>query len=95
MSEKQGSKHHPQPEYLPVSLEELEKIGVDRPDIILVSGDGYLDHPASATALLGRSLWNAGYISMLPKGGNSRGIIRGIWSSSYPFQNCFTIPVHN
>jgi len=68
MSEKQGSKHHPQPEYLPVSLEELEKIGVDRPDIILVSGDGYLDHPASATALLGRSLWDTGYtVGVIPQ----------------------------
>ncbi|WP_319579556.1 YgiQ family radical SAM protein [uncultured Methanospirillum sp.] len=68
MREEQDTKHHPQPEYLPISLEELEKIGVDRPDIILISGDAYLDHPASATALLGRSLWDAGYtVGVIPQ----------------------------
>ncbi|HWQ67486.1 MAG TPA: YgiQ family radical SAM protein [Methanospirillum sp.] len=51
----------PQPRFLPVSRQEADKLGIDQFDIILVSGDAYLDHPASATALLGRSLWDAGY----------------------------------
>ena len=51
----------PQPRFLPVSSEEADKIGIDQFDIILVSGDAYIDHPASATALLGRTLWDAGY----------------------------------
>ncbi len=60
--------HLPQPEFLPVSKEELEDIGIDHPDIILVSGDAYLDHPASATALLGRTLWDAGYtVGVIPQ----------------------------
>lgn len=40
---------------------ELRKIGVTRPDIILVSGDAYVDHPSFAAALLGRALWDAGF----------------------------------
>ncbi len=68
MRGEQGAKHHHQPEYLPVSQEELESLGIDRPDIILVSGDAYLDHPASATTLLGRSLWDAGYtVAVIPQ----------------------------
>jgi uncharacterized radical SAM protein YgiQ len=61
MRGQQERTHLPQPDFLPVSRDELESIGIDHPDIILVSGDAYLDHPASATALLGRSLWDAGY----------------------------------
>ena len=41
---------------------ELKKCGIIQPDIILVSGDAYVDHPSFATALLGRALWDAGFI---------------------------------
>jgi len=67
MKDQHGMSHE-QPKFLPISREELEEIGVDRPDIILISGDAYLDHPASATALLGRSLWDAGYtVGIIPQ----------------------------
>ena len=51
----------PQPEFLPMTPEELKTYGISQPDIILVSGDAYVDHPSFATALLGRALWDAGF----------------------------------
>ena len=50
-----------QPEYLPMTIAEAERLGIDRFDIVLVTGDAYVDHPSFGTALLGRVLWNAGY----------------------------------
>ncbi|KDE54874.1 YgiQ family radical SAM protein [Methanoculleus sp. MH98A] len=50
-----------QPEYLPMTVAEAERLGIDRFDIVLVTGDAYVDHPSFGTALLGRVLWNAGY----------------------------------
>jgi uncharacterized radical SAM protein YgiQ len=50
-----------QPRFLPVTPEEGKNLGIDQFDIILVSGDAYVDHPSFSTALLGRVLWDAGY----------------------------------
>lgn len=50
-----------QPEYLPMTAAEAERLGIDRFDIILVSGDAYVDHPSFGTALIGRVLVDAGY----------------------------------
>src|SRR3989339_575669 len=46
---------------LPMSLEEMEQLGWDECDIILVSGDAYVDHPSFGTALIGRLLENQGF----------------------------------
>ncbi len=51
----------PQPEFLPMTQAELKTCGVDRPDVILISGDAYVDHPSFAVSLLGRALWDAGF----------------------------------
>jgi uncharacterized radical SAM protein YgiQ len=51
----------PQQEFLPMTLEDLKKCGISQPDVILVSGDAYVDHPSFATALLGRALWDASF----------------------------------
>ncbi|CCJ35455.1 hypothetical protein BN140_0532 [Methanoculleus bourgensis MS2] len=50
-----------QPEFLPMTREEAERLGIDQFDIILVTGDAYVDHPSFGTALLGRVLWDAGF----------------------------------
>ncbi len=50
-----------QPVFLPMSLKEGEKQGIRQFDIILITGDAYVDHPSFGTALLGRVLWSAGY----------------------------------
>ena len=44
-----------------MTWKEADALGIDQFDVIQVTGDAYLDHPASAPALLGRSLWDAGY----------------------------------
>ncbi|HII99201.1 MAG TPA: YgiQ family radical SAM protein, partial [Methanoregula sp.] len=51
----------PQPRFLPLSAKEGNKLGIDQFDIILVTGDAYVDHPSFGTALIGRVLWDAGF----------------------------------
>jgi len=50
-----------QPGFLPMSVREGERLGIREFDIILVTGDAYVDHPSFGTALIGRVLWDAGY----------------------------------
>jgi uncharacterized radical SAM protein YgiQ len=50
-----------QPRILPMSLQEAKSIGIEQFDVILISGDAYVDHPSFGTALIGRVLWDAGY----------------------------------
>jgi uncharacterized radical SAM protein YgiQ len=51
----------PPPRFLPLTPEEGKRLGIDRFDVILVSGDAYVDHPSFGTALVGRVLWDAGF----------------------------------
>jgi uncharacterized radical SAM protein YgiQ len=50
-----------QPGFLPLSTKEKDKLGIQQFDIILVTGDAYVDHPSFGTALIGRVLWDAGF----------------------------------
>ena len=47
--------------FLPVSREEIKALGWDRPDVILVSGDAYIDTPFSGTAVIGKYLMKHGF----------------------------------
>ena len=47
--------------FLPISKQDLAERGWDACDIILVTGDAYVDHPSYGTAIIGRVLENAGY----------------------------------
>lgn len=47
--------------FLPTTKEEIKKLGWDRPDIILVSGDAYIDHYSTGIAVLGKLLMKKGY----------------------------------
>ena len=47
--------------FLPVSKEDMEKSGIDVLDFVFITGDGYVDHPSFATALLSRVLVSQGY----------------------------------
>jgi uncharacterized radical SAM protein YgiQ len=49
------------PGFLPTTLQEVLRIGWDRLDVILVSGDTYIDAPQIGVAVIGRVLLNAGY----------------------------------
>ena len=46
---------------LPMSREEMHKLGWDSCDIIIVSGDAYIDHPSFGAALIGRLLEVQGF----------------------------------
>jgi uncharacterized radical SAM protein YgiQ len=47
--------------FLPTTREELSRLGWDACDIILVSGDSYIDSPFIGTAVIGKLLARAGY----------------------------------
>ncbi|MDR2556700.1 MAG: YgiQ family radical SAM protein [Bacteroidales bacterium] len=55
-------------DWLPVSADEIRKRGWDELDIIIVSGDAYIDHPAFGAAVIGRVLEAQGYkVAILPQ----------------------------
>ena len=47
--------------FLPTTREELNRLGWDQLDIILVTGDSYIDSPFIGVAVIGKVLSNAGY----------------------------------
>src|SRR5579883_1125797 len=47
--------------FLPMSSEEMEALGWDSCDIILVTGDAYVDHPSFGMAIVGRVLEAQGF----------------------------------
>jgi len=48
-------------QFLPTTREEMGRRGWDRADVILVTGDAYVDHPSFGLALIGRWLEKLGY----------------------------------
>ena len=42
--------------FLPASVKEIESLGWDQPDVIIFSGDAYVDHPSFGAAVIGRVL---------------------------------------
>lgn len=54
--------------FLPITLEEVKRLGWSEVDVIIVSGDAYVDHPSFGTAVIGRSLEAAGYrVAIIPQ----------------------------
>ena len=51
----------PQPGFLPITRREMDSLGWKTLDILLISGDAYVDHPACGMALLGRLLIAHGF----------------------------------
>jgi uncharacterized radical SAM protein YgiQ len=47
--------------FLPMSREEMEALGWDSCDVILVTGDAYVDHPSFGMAVIGRVLEAQGF----------------------------------
>ena len=55
-------------DWLPVSLKEVTDLGWDQPDIILFTGDAYVDHPSFGAAAIGRILQHEGYkVAIIPQ----------------------------
>ena len=64
--------------FLPMSRAEMDKLGWDSCDIVLVTGDAYVDHPSFGMAVIGR---------MLEVQGFRVGIIaQPDWQSADPFK---------
>jgi len=54
--------------YLPTTRKELDLRGWDTVDVILFSGDAYIDHPQFGAAVIGRVLEQAGYrVALVPQ----------------------------
>ena len=47
--------------FLPMSRAEMDELGWDSCDVILVTGDAYVDHPSFGMAVIGRVLESQGY----------------------------------
>jgi uncharacterized radical SAM protein YgiQ len=54
--------------YLPTTRKEMQLRGWDYADVILFSGDAYIDHPSCGAAVIGRMLEDAGYrVAIVPQ----------------------------
>ncbi len=59
--------HRPEA-YLPTSVKEMKALGWDTVDVVLFSGDAYVDHPSFGAAVIGRTLQSAGYrVAIVPQ----------------------------
>ena len=64
--------------FLPMSRSEMEQLGWDSCDIILVTGDAYVDHPSFGMAVIGRVLEAQGFRVGI--------IAQPNWQSAEPFK---------
>lgn len=55
------TKTDPQPAFIPTTRQECDRLGWQRLDVILVTGDTYIDAPHIGVAMIGRVLIDAGY----------------------------------
>ena len=56
------------PQWLPTTRKECERLGWDQLDVILFTGDAYVDHPSFGTAVIGRVLEAHGYkVAIVPQ----------------------------
>lgn len=64
----QQDTQHTAPLWLPTSRKEVERLGWDYIDVILFSGDAYIDHPSMGAAVIGRVLEAHGYrVAIVPQ----------------------------
>jgi len=54
--------------WLPTSVKDMEILGWDYLDVIIFSGDAYVDHPSFGASVIGRTLQAAGYrVAVVPQ----------------------------
>lgn len=54
--------------FLPITKEEMNKLAWKQADIIIVTGDAYVDHPSFGAAVIGRVIESHGYkVAILPQ----------------------------
>ncbi|MEL6673234.1 MAG: YgiQ family radical SAM protein [Bacteroidota bacterium] len=62
------NQQRPISDWLPITRKEAEQRGWDELDVILISGDAYVDHPAFGPAVIGRIIEAAGYrVAIIPQ----------------------------
>lgn len=55
-------------DFLPTTADEMKMLGWDQADVIIFSGDAYVDHPSFGAAVIGRTLQAAGYrVAIVPQ----------------------------
>lgn len=55
-------------DFLPTTADEMKMLGWQQADIIIFSGDAYVDHPSFGAAVIGRTLQKAGYkVAIVPQ----------------------------
>ena len=60
--------HKIQGQWLPTTMKEVQHLGWDYIDVILFTGDAYIDHPSMGTAVIGRVLEAHGYrVAIVPQ----------------------------
>ena len=64
--------------FLPMSRKEMEALGWDSCDVVLVTGDAYVDHPSFGMAVIGRTLEAQGFRVGI--------IAQPDWNSAEPFR---------
>lgn len=58
----------PLSDWLPITKKEAENRGWDELDIVLISGDAYVDHPTFGTAVIGRIMEHEGFkVGIIPQ----------------------------
>jgi len=61
-------KERPVTHWLPITKKEVEMRGWDQVDVVLVSGDAYVDHPSFGTAVIGRIIESEGFkVAIIPQ----------------------------
>ena len=63
-----SSKQHINNQWLPTTKKEIEYLGWDYIDVILFTGDAYIDHPSMGSAVIGRVLESNGFrVAIVPQ----------------------------
>jgi uncharacterized radical SAM protein YgiQ len=58
----------PSPVHLPITVKEAQNLGWDSIDVVIISGDAYVDHPSFGTAVIGRLLQAQGLqVAIVPQ----------------------------
>ena len=66
--EKRHTDHRIKGQWLPTTKKEMEHLGWGQADVILFTGDAYIDHPSMGTAVIGRVLEAHGYkVAIVPQ----------------------------
>ncbi|AWV99700.1 YgiQ family radical SAM protein [Arcticibacterium luteifluviistationis] len=61
-------RERPVTHWLPITMKEVEMRGWDEVDVVLVSGDAYVDHPSFGTAVIGRIIESEGFrVAIIPQ----------------------------